>query len=485
MKESLYIGIDLGTGSLKGIVVTYSGSVIAKSTASYDVISPHLGYSEQDPKDWYEAFEKVLFQLIADIPSLKDDIRGIAISGQMHSLVMLDAKGHPVRNAILWNDVRNAIESKFLNEKYGSLIRSETGNRSFEGFTLPKILWMRDHEIDNYQTTHSILLPKDYLVYRLTGQRVMDYSDASGTLLLNINTRTWSTKMLDTFGISSTLLPRLVRSDEKVGTMSEALVEHFGFHGPVNIYGGGADNACGALGAGVVDESKQLISIGTSGVILGMGSAMHEDTLHNFLHVNGERYQMGVTLSAGDSLNWIKEIVAPEQAFDAFVDDNYGKRPVHPMLLFTPYLRGERCPHPDAFIRGSFIGLDSSHSRRDMVQAVMEGVVFSLRESFDRNKSAYLISIGGGAKSSAWLQIQANILQSPIVTLTTEEGPALGAAMLVAVGSGDYENYNEVVKQFIRYSKDTIIPSQEHIESYERLYQSYIKIYNATKDFFV
>lgn len=487
MKESLYVGIDLGTSSLKGIVVTYDGKVIAKNSQSYKIHTPEVGWSEQNPEDWYNAFLKVMTRLIESIPKLKNNIKGIAISGQMHSLVMLDNTGKVLRNAILWNDVRNSKQSELLNTNYLELLKSETGNRSFEGLTLPKILWIKENEPDNYKNIKSILLPKDYLIYKLTGQRVMDYSDASGTMLLNINNKTWSSKILETFEIERSILPRLVSSYEKVGEMSSELKEYFGFKVPINIYGGGADNACSALGAGVTDNKKIIVSVGTSGVVLGMGKSNLDDRLHHFLHINGEMYNMGVTLSAGDSLNWIKNVIAPNESFNEVVKNEIGKKAVKPTLLFTPYLRGERCPHSDAHIRGSFIGLDMNHTRQDIIQAVMEGVIFSLRESFDlvnKQEIKQIISVGGGAKSLGWLQIQANIFQCPITTLDAEEGAALGAAMLVAVGCGDYSNFKDVINKFIKYSTRIIYPDDAQKEVYLNLYKKYINIYKATKKFF-
>lgn len=485
MKESLYLGIDLGTSSLKGVCADHHGTVRARASSEYALISERSGYSEQDPQDWFHALQQVITDLIRQEPHLKRHIKGISISGQMHSLVALDKHGLPLRHALLWNDVRNTEESEFLVRGHYEMLLSITRNRSFEGFTLPKLLWLQTHERHLYDQIARIMLPKDYLVFRLTGQHVMDYSDASGTLMFDPAKKIWSDEILRTFAIPYDTLPRLVASQQKVGIMSASLQHLFRFEVAVSVYGGGADNACGAFGAGVIDETQGLISIGTSGVVLKCADGQRDADarLHHFLHVTQKPYEMGVTLSAGSSLTWLKNMLGCEkETFADFLKEVEADTDTAP-LIFSPYLQGERCPYADGMIRASLIGLDAHHTRQDIIRAVMEGVVFSLKdclEIMDHRALQRVVSIGGGAQNEMWLQMQADILEMDLVTIAADEGPALGAAMLVALGCGDFGSFAEVVDRFVRY-RAVYTPDRARHARYSRLYACYRKVYHQTR----
>ena len=483
------LGIDLGTGSLKGSVIDVDGSLVIQKSSSYSIFSPEAGYKEQNPKDWVDAFEKVILKISKDLPDFRKRIEAISFSGQMHSLVLLDSMGKVLRNAILWNDVRTNQECRLIEKTYGKHILELTKNKVLEGFTLPKIFWVQRNEPEIWEKVAKILLPKDYLRYFLSGSFEMDYSDAAGTLLLDIKERRWSEKILDEFNIPKSLMPKLAESQEVIGILKKDLREKYQFEKQVLLVVGGADNPCAAIGSGVVDNNIGLCSIGTSGVILFSeknGESDYEGKLHYFNHVIPRKYySMGVTLSAGKSLDWFKETFAKklsyEQIFNLASQIDVGSNG----LLFTPYIDGERTPYFDGRIRGSFIGIDSKHKLEHFSRSVLEGILFSLRDSLELyrhmgKKINGLVSVGGGAKNSIWLQMQADILGVPIFTMKSEQGPSVGAAILAAVGTDIYNSIETCVDHFVKY-KSEFVPNEERSEKYQQAYNEYKKIYRYTK----
>lgn len=490
---SYVLGLDLGTGSLKGLLMTKDGTIVTTQSAEYPLITPQAGYSEQDPLEWLKAAEQVIQMIVKEIPDAATGIKGISFSGQMHSLVLLNKKNEVLRNAILWNDVRTTEQCREIIETLKEDLISITKNRALEGFTLPKLLWVKEKEPEIWQQVEHFLLPKDYLGYWLTGNQQMEYSDAAGTLLLDVEQKCWSKKIVDAFDIEERICPRLVYSTDCIGTVREELLERLGLQGEIKVFAGGADNACAAVGAGIVKEGVGLASIGTSGVFLSYeetGDKQYDGDLHYFNHVAKDAYySMGVTLAAGHSLTWYKNTFAKNETYDELLE-GVTNIPVGSMeLYFTPYIVGERTPHADSKVRGSFIGIDINHTRDHFTRSVLEGITFSLKDSQilmeEKAGKSFkkIISVGGGAKNKEWLQIQADIFDATIVTMGTEQGPAMGAAMLAAVGIGWFADLKECAAEVVTY-KEEIHAIPENVEKYKHSYKKYREIYPATKNFF-
>lgn len=486
---SYVLGIDLGTSAVKAIAVNRTGEVVGEASVSYPLYHERPGYSEQKPQDWVEGTIEAVQQLVAKYDLPKEQVEGISFSGQMHGLVLLNEQGEVLRNAILWNDTRTTPQCRLIEEKCGDKLLDIAKNKALEGFTLPKILWVKEHEPEIMEQASVFLLPKDYVRYQLTGDLAMDYSDAAGTLLLDVSARQWSAEIADAVGVPTAICPRLVDSHTQVGCLLPAVAEAMGLHEGVRVFAGGADNACGAIGAGIVAPGAAMCSIGTSGVVLAYEEDQHADyrgKVHYFNHGQEDAfYVMGVTLAAGYSLSWFKETFAPELSFDDMLADVDQVPAGSNGLLFTPYLVGERTPHADANIRASFIGLDGSHTLKYTARAVMEGITFSLRESIDILRQAgknvrEIISIGGGAKNDTWLQMQADIFNADIVKLETEQGPAMGAAMLAAYGCGWFDSLQACAKVFIRPAKRWE-PNEETAARYDAVFAVYQDVYEATK----
>jgi xylulokinase len=483
------IGIDLGTSSVKTLLVNQNGEIAGEASAAYPLIQERPGYSEQDPEEWVKGTLACLKQLLKDTGVAAEDIEGVSFSGQMHGLVLLDEQNNVLRNAILWNDTRTTKQCRDIEAKLGDKLLNITRNAALEGFTLPKILWVQEHEPELFAKAARFVLPKDYLRYRMTGQVQMEISDAAGTLLLNVPEGRWSEEIAAAFGLSAGFCPPLVGSTENTGTLLPEFAAASGLSAGTKVFGGGADNACGAVGAGIVRKGDALCSVGTSGVVLTYEEDKNKDfagKVHFFNHAHpGAFYAMGVTLAAGYSLSWFKESLAPELSFDELLKPVGDIAPGSEGLLFTPYLVGERTPHADSVIRGSFIGLSGTHRREHLARAVMEGITFSLQESFDLFGAAGIevervISIGGGAKNPVWLQMQADIFGKPVVALKNEQGPAMGAAMMAAVGSGWFGSLKECADAFIGYAK-TYEPIPANVEKYARLFKLYQQVYAATR----
>lgn len=482
------IGVDLGTSSVKVILVDQEGAGYYTVSKEYPLIQEQPGYSEQNPEDWVERTIQALKQLVNDSGIQPDDIEGLSFSGQMHGLVLLDDQQRVIRPAILWNDTRTTPQCKKIDQQLGGKLLDITKNPALEGFTLPKILWVKENEPENLQKTSVFLLPKDYLRYRLTGAIHMDYSDAAGTLLLDVVNKSWSADILRTFEIPAGICPPLVEPQDLVGTILPEIAEVTGLSSVTKVFAGGADNACGAIGAGILSDGTALCSIGTSGVFLSYENDRNKNyggKVHFFNH--GEKdayYTMGVTLAAGYSLTWFKETFAKDQSFDRLIDEAALSSIGANGLVFTPFLVGERTPYADAKIRGTFTGIDGSHKKGDFTRAVMEGIVFSINESVEifRNYGKTIdtvISIGGGAKSDLWLQIQADIFNARVVKLQNEQGPGMGGAMIAAAGLNWFSSLKDCAEVFIKPDQ-VYEPIPENVQRYKEYYQVYKDVYPHT-----
>ncbi|WP_147536255.1 xylulokinase [Bacillus marasmi] len=482
------IGVDLGTSSVKVLLVDKEGTVKSSVSKDYPLVHQQPGYSEQNPEEWVEKTIAALKQLVNESGVDSADIEGLSFSGQMHGLVLLDENNAVIRNAILWNDTRTTPQCKKIDQQLGGKLLDITKNPALEGFTLPKIMWVKENEPENLEKASVFLLPKDYLRYRLTGAIHMDYSDAAGTLILDVVNKAWSADILRTFEIPSSICPPLVETEAFVGSILPKVAKETGLSEGTKVFAGGADNACGAIGAGILSEGTALCSIGTSGVFLSYENDRTKNyggKVHFFNH--GEKdayYTMGVTLAAGYSLSWFKETFAKDESFTSLLEGAAQSTIGANGLLFTPFLVGERTPYADAKIRGTFTGIDGSHNKGDFTRAVIEGIVFSINESVEifRNYGKTIdtvISIGGGAKSDLWLQIQADVFKARVVKLQNEQGPGMGAAMIAAAGLGWFSSLKECAEVFIKTDK-VYEPIPGNVERYNQYFRAYKDIYPHT-----
>lgn len=497
------IGIDVGTSGVKTIVVTDKGDIVAEATASYPLYHPKAGWAEQDPENWWQATLESLRQVSQTLGSKANRVKAIGLSGQMHGSVFLDEAGHILRPAILWCDVRTSSQCRYITERVGQreLIR-HTSNPALEGFTAPKIVWLQQNEPEIYERVDKVLLPKDYVRYRLTGELFTEMSDAAGTLLFDVTHRRWSTHVLDALGISPDILPECRESTDICGRLRPEIAEATGLPSNIPVAGGGADNACGATGAGIVRPGRVLSSIGSSGVILVHTDSPQTDPqakVHTFNHAIPEKwYVMGVIMAAGFSLKWFRdnlghlekqmEILTGIDAYDLMGEQAASTPPGAEGLIFLPYLNGERTPHADASARGVFFGLNPRHTKGHMIRAVMEGVVYALRDSVEIIREmgipiSQVRAIGGGAKSPLWRQMQADIMQLEVAALNIDEGPALGAALLAGVAAGIYESVEEAAENTVKIIHTTE-PNHNRAQSYNDYYQLFGSLYPALKDSF-
>lgn len=487
------LGLDLGTSALKGLLVDEKGRVIASESSKYQTFSKKPGFSEQNPNDWLLACDAIFAKLTQKVEGFQKKLEGLSFSGQMHSLVLLDSQNQVLRPAILWNDVRTTKQCTEIMAEASLKLVKITKNRALEGFTLPKIRWVMENEPEIWAQVAHILLPKDYLRWYLDGRLATDYSDAAGTLLLDTTAKKWSTTLLDTFDIPICKLPPLVNSFEKTGNLKREIRQKYQLEKEVAVFAGAADNACAAVGSGLRTSDTALVSVGTSGVFLATEPNTlvdYQGKLHFFNHAYAnEYYAMGVTLSAGASLNWFKKTFAPDQSFEVLLSKLNTVEPGSDGLLFTPYLSGERTPYFDSQIRGSFIGIDGRHTFAHFVRAVVEGITFSLRDSqtllktVGKRKFRKIISVGGGAQNKDWLQIQADVFNTPVVSLVSEQGPALGAVMIAALGLGWFDSMANCIDTFVKYS-ETIYPKETDVLIYDTVYKKYQRIYTDQVDFF-
>ena len=485
-----YIGIDLGTSSLKLLLVDDDGKVLNECTKEYPLIFPQNGWSEQDPNEWWNAVVTGVPELLKGFDASK--VAGIGSGGQMHGLVALDGDDNVLRNAILWNDGRTQKEVDYLNNEIGKETLSKyTANIAFAGFTAPKILWMRNNELDKFNKIAKIMLPKDYINYKLTGVHCCDYSDASGMLLLDVEHKCWSKEMLDICGISEAQMPKLFESYECVGTLLPEIAAKLGLPENVKVCAGAGDNAAAAVGTGVVGNGGCNISLGTSGTIFISSDKFGVDpnnALHAFAHADGGYHLMGCMLSAASCNKWFAEEILKDGDFAGLQKDITDEKLGNNRVFFLPYLMGERSPINDVDARGSFIGLSLDTSRSDMVQAVLEGVSFAIRDSFEVAKNIGVniersMICGGGSKSPLWQKMIANILNIPLDLPVTEQGPGYGGAMLAMVCCGKYASVIDAAKELI-HVKATVEPDKELAERYEKKYQQFKQIYPANKALF-
>ena len=484
----LYIGVDLGTSAVKLLLMDEKGEIRKIVSKEYPLYFPHPGWSEQNPEDWFLKTVEGIKELTAECE--KSKVAGISFGGQMHGLVALDGEDRVIRPAILWNDGRTGEETDYLNEVIGKDKLSEhTANIAFAGFTAPKILWMKKHEPENFAKIRKIMLPKDFLAYKLSGVFCTDVSDASGMLLLDVKNRCWSKEMLDICGISEKQLPKLYESFQAVGTLRPEIAEELGLSGQVKVIAGAGDNAAAAVGPGTVGEGRCNISLGTSGTVFISSKSFGVDennALHSFAHADGNYHLMGCMLSAASCNKWWNEDIlktkdfAAEQAQITRLGENN--------VFYLPYLMGERSPHNNPDARAMFIGMSMDTTREDMTQAVLEGVAFALRDSLEVAKSLGIRIertkiCGGGAKSPLWKKMIANIMNLKVDVIESEEGPALGGAMLAAVGCGEYPDVETIAEKLVKVV-DTVEPEDELVAKYEEKYQKFKKIYPAVKEMY-
>ena len=482
-----YIGVDLGTSALKLVMMDSRGELVKSVSKEYPLYFPYSGWSEQNPTDWFLAVKEGLKELAA---GAAEKIAGISFGGQMHGLVILDKDDNVLRPAILWNDGRSTKETDYLNNVIGKEKLSElTANIAFAGFTAPKILWVKNNEPEIFEKISKIMLPKDYISYMLSGSFCTDYSDASGMLLLDVKNKKWSQEMIKICSISEDMLPKLYESYEVVGNIKPELAKELGLNEDIKIIAGAGDNAAAAIGTATVGEGACNISLGTSGTIFISSKNFGVDkynALHSFDHADGYYHLMGCMLSAASCNKWwMEDILKTEDFVGEQQDiDNLGENKV----FFLPYLMGERSPHNDPFARGSFIGMSMDTRREDMTLAILEGVTFALRDSLEVARSLGIeikktMICGGGAKSPLWKKLVANIMNVEVEVPVSEEGPGFGAAILAAVGCGEYENVEKATKAIIKI-KEKIKPEEELVLKYEERYQKFKKIYPALKGIF-
>ena len=483
-----YIGVDLGTSAVKLLLMNDKGAIEKIVSREYPLYFPRPGWSQQNPEDWWNGTVEGIRELISGIDG--NLVAGISFGGQMHGLVILDEADQVIRPAILWNDGRTAAQTDYLNQVVGKeALARNTANIAFAGFTAPKLLWVREQEPENFARIAKIMLPKDYLAYRMTGVFCTDYSDASGMLLLDVKNRCWSEEMLKICGVRKEQMPRLYESYEKVGTLKPEVAGQLGLSCDCLVAAGAGDNAAAAVGTGTVGEGKCNLSLGTSGTIFISSDNFRMDNhnaLHAFAHADGHYHLMGCMLSAASCNKWwMEEIIqtedyAKEQEKIGTLGENH--------VYFLPYLMGERSPHNDPNARGTFIGITMDTTRAQMTQAVLEGVAFAIRDSFEVARSLGIsidrtMICGGGAKSPLWKKIMANVLNIQVDVPQIEEGPAMGAAMLAAVADGTFASVKEAADCVVRV-KETISPDPALAAAYDRQYRKFAQIYPAVRELF-
>lgn len=480
-----YLGIDLGTSSVKLLLVDEKGNIIKTASRKYPLIFPKDGWSEQNPSDWWEGTLSALSEITENID--RSLIKGIGVAGQMHGLVILDENDEVIRPAILWNDGRTEKETEYLNNTIGKEKLSEyTANIAFAGFTAPKILWVKNNEPENFGRIRKIMLPKDYINYMLTGVHACDYSDASGMLLLDVKNKCWSEEMLNICSVDKAMMPALFESYAVIGKVKE----EFGLENAAVVAGAG-DNAAAAVGTGTVGNGKCNISLGTSGTVFISSENFSVDkfnSLHSFCHADGSYHLMGCMLSAASCNKWFSEEILRENDFSALQKDITEEMLGNNSVYFLPYLMGERSPINDTDARGAFLGLSLDTKRENTVLAVLEGVSFAIRDSFEVAKNLGIITeesflVGGGAKSPLWRKILANVLGIKLNILKTEQGPGFGAAILSMVGTGAFSNISDATEKLIEIS-EVITPDEKLMSLYEQRYQKYRQIYPALKPVF-
>ena len=484
----MFIGVDLGTSAVKLLAMSSEGKILKTVSVEYPISFPKSGWSEQRPEDWYDGTIKGIKLLLEGLDDT--NVEGIGIGGQMHGLVILDENDDVIRPAILWNDGRTTAETDYLNNCIGKDKLSEyTGNIAFAGFTAPKILWVKNNEPDNFAKIKKLMLPKDYIVYKFTGSYVSDYSDASGMLLMDVKNKCWSKEMLDICGISDIEMPTLHESFDVVGVVKDTVLSEIGIGGNVKVVAGAGDNAAAAIGTGTVGEGGCNLSLGTSGTLFISSERFSVDdknSLHSFAHADGGYHLMGCMLSAASCNKWWMDEILKDKDYSGSQKgiDKLGENNV----FFLPYLMGERSPHNDPLVRAGFLGMSMDTTREDMVQSVLEGVAFGLRDSLEVARSLGInVEVsnicGGGAKSPLWRKIVANIMNIRLEIQENDEGPALGGAILAAVGCGVFKDVKEAADKIVKVV-EVVEPEQELVDKYEEKYSKFKKLYPMVKDLY-
>jgi xylulokinase len=497
------IGIDIGTTGTKAVLIDAAGAVRARSTHEYPLHTPRPGWAEQDPTDWWRAAVAAIGDVMRSSGLRPGEIKGLGLSGQQHGSVFLDADGEVIREALLWCDQRTAAQCAWIHDRVGfDTVVAETLNPVLTGFQAPKIVWLRDNEPSNYERLRMILLPKDYVRYRLSGEFATEVSDAAGTSLLNVAKRDWSDAMLSGLGLTRDMLPAVYESPVASTRVSQSAAEATGLPAGLPIAGGGGDNACSAVGNGVIEEGIVAVSVGTSGTVF---SPMNEPKLdpklrvHTFCHaVPGQWHAMGVMLMAGGSLRWFRDELCAEERAEA------GRRGVDPYevitekaasapagsegLIFLPYMTGERTPHADPNARGVFMGLGLRHTKAHMARAIMEGVCYGLRDSLEilREMKLPLNEIrntGGGSRSPFWRQMQSDVFRAPLVTMAIDEGAAFGAALLGGVAGQVWPDVSTACAATVR-TKEPVNPNRKASAVYNKYYPIYQGLYRSLKRHF-
>ncbi|QDT93378.1 xylulokinase [Gimesia algae] len=502
---AVFLGVDVGTSGTKTLAMQEDGTILSSATVEYPLYSPHPGWSEQDPEDWWQATIKSVRKVLKTGNIKPADVKGIGLSGQMHGSVFLNKKHEVIRPALLWNDQRTAAECAEIEQRAGGRKKliGMVANPALTGFTAPKILWLRNHEPKNFGKTVQVLLPKDYIRFRLTGEFATEVSDASGTLLLNVKQRKWSRSLLSKLELDESLLPEVYESEDVSGHVTAESARLLGLTAGVAVVGGGGDQAAGAIGNGIVKRGVISATMGTSGVVFAHSDEVQidpEGRVHTFCHAVRDKWHvMGVVLSAGGSLQWYRDqlceqqvAVAKKQKVDPYqlITAQAAEAPAGSEgLFFLPYLTGERTPHADPYARAAWIGLSLRHGRSHLSRAVIEGATYAMRDSLEIIKELNIpvreIRLsGGGARSPFWRQIQADIYGQKVVTINAEEGPAYGVALLAAAGTGAYKDVVEACSATIRVQESASVNSKDK-NVYNQAFPLYQKLYSSLKSDFL
>ena len=490
-----YLGIDVGTTAVKALVVDDLGSVVGEAESPLQVSVPRPGWAEQNPSDWWQGTVRAVRAACAQADIR--EVESIGLSGQMHSSVVLDESDRVLRPAILWNDVRTTAQCRSISDTVGKTgLRRLVGNPALEGFTAPKLMWMRDEQPDLFDRVRTLLLPKDYVRLLMTGEKATEPSDAAGTLLFDIRRGCWSEEMIAALQLDPAILPSVLGSDDVTGELTPAAAEALGLGQGTPVVGGGADNAAAAVGSGVVAPGSMQTSIGTSGAVVAPIERPRVDPamrIHSFNHAVADTwYLMGVVLSAGAALDWFRRALSGPNgappAYDELTAEAADVPPGADGLTFLPYLTGERTPHADSNARGVFAGMHTGHHWGHLTRAVMEGVVFALRDSLElirrlRVDATEAVAVGGGARSAFWRRMQADVLGVPVVTVGPQGGAPYGAALLAAVGSGGFASVEEACRSWIR-PLDRIEPDPDTTAAYDEAYERYRRLYPRLKRHF-
>ena len=490
-----YLGIDVGTTAVKALIVDELGSVVGEAESSLDVSVPQPGWAEQNPSDWWQGTITAVRAACAQ--ARVREVDSIGLSGQMHSSVLLDKSDRVLRPAILWNDVRTTTQCRFITDRVGiDGLRRLVGNPALEGFTAPKLLWMRDEEPHLFEQARALLLPKDYVRLIMTGEKATEPSDAAGTLLFDVRRSRWSEEMVVALELDPSILPAVRGSSSVTGGLTAAAAEALGLKQGTPVVGGGADNAAAAVGSGVVEQGAMQTSIGTSGAVVAPIERPRVDPgmrIHSFNHAIADTwYLMGVVLSAGAALGWFRQVlsgpIGTPLTYDDLIAEAVGTPPGAEGLTFLPYLTGERTPHADSNARGAFVGMHTGHQRGHLVRAVMEGVVFALRDSLELMRglgvdATEAVAVGGGARSVVWRQMQADVLGVPVVTVAPSGGAAYGAAVLAAVSSGAFPSVREACQAWIT-PLNRMDPRPKTTDAYGEAYERYRSLYPRLKPHF-